>query len=401
MLNRVMMFLAVLFTAHVVYGASPLSKKSTFDAVVKTALDTHYKQYAPQEYFSGITVSYYIPMQPIKNYYTGHVSHDLNSQRIDKNSLFQIGSITKSFTAAVILQLEAEKKLTLNDKIKDWLTEYHKWGDISIKQLLNMTSGVPNYSDAPLWNAKEYEDESYEWDKKELIELVYPPALFTPPLKTGYFYSNTGYLLAALIVERITHDSFANQLIARTIKKAQLQNTYFSESAYDPIIQQRLTHAYGYNQYDNPELVGKDLQQNNLSWAGAAGGIVSNSEDMIKWVKALFVDRTILSDSQKAKLTQLVSTKTGKPISTTNNMNPRGFGLGVIQATSSNALGRYWFYEGQTLGFRALYMYKPCNGVIISVIFNSATNGENDHAGLLVGRVYDLLMAQYPWLNCR
>jgi D-alanyl-D-alanine carboxypeptidase len=167
----------------------------------------------------------------------------------------------------------------------------------------------------------------------------------------------------------------------------------------DSFVQSRLANGYNYNQYDNPLLVGKDLHTNNLSWAGAAGGIVSNSEDITKWVKAIFIDDDILDKAQKEKLTRLISVDTGEPLSKTTEDDPRGFGLGVIQAYDEH-LGRYWFYEGKTLGFRALYFYSPCNNVIISTIFNSATFTENDHASDLIKNIYKLILQENPKLRC-
>src|SRR6267378_733272 len=81
---------------------------SDFDMKAQAILIQHYQKYKDLEYFSGGELSIYIPHQKIKNYYTGQISHAKNSSAVSANTLFQIGSITKSFTAAVILQLEKE-----------------------------------------------------------------------------------------------------------------------------------------------------------------------------------------------------------------------------------------------------------------------------------------------------
>jgi len=374
--------------------------KTTLDNKAKQIFTDHFQKYKDLEYYSGAALSIYIPKDNIHNFYLGTTTQQANSEPIADKTLFQIGSITKSFTAAVILQLEKENQLSLNDKIADHLPQYKKWGDVTIKQILNMTSGLPNYSDTPLLNAAETKNISQAFSKEELIKFVYPQVDLNPPLKTGFFYTNTGYILSDLLVEKIAENSFQDELINRTISKANLANTFYQPQNLSSDVQNRLAHGYNYNQYDNPVLVGKDVVNNNLSWAGAAGAVISNSEDIIHWVNALFVENTILDKPQKEKLQQIISLKTGKPIAKLSEEDSHGFGLGVAAAYDKKLSGQYWFYEGSTLGFRAVYFYKPCNGVIISSIFNSATNNENNHIGLLMQDIYKLVMQMNPKLNC-
>ena len=380
--------------------ASAKPSSATFDSGAQQMLASHYLKYKNAEYFSAISLSVNLPNEKIKNYYVGYTSHQANAPAITASTLFQIGSITKSFTAAIMLQLEKEGKFKLSDPIKHLLLAYPKWGDITVEQLLNMTSGLPNYSDTPLWNTQEYQHPTHTWSNQQLIDFVYPTNSLNPPRKSGYFYTNTGYILADMIVQKVTLEYFASELERRMIKPANLMNTFYPLPTMSSDLAERLAHGYNYNQYDNPALVGQDAQTNNLSWAGAAGGLISTSEDITKWVKALFIDETILDKTQKISLTRMVSVNTGKPIKQTSENEPRGFGLGVIQSYDKS-IGRFWFYEGETLGYRALYMYVPCNQVIISSIFNSATNSENDHSKELMLGIYQLALQNHPKLACQ
>jgi D-alanyl-D-alanine carboxypeptidase len=252
-----------------------------------------------------------------------------------------------------------------------------------------MTSGLPNYSDAPLMNAELFQHPDKQWKDAEIIAFVYPQGTFSPPLKDGYAYTNTGYILTAMVIEAVTQHNFQTEIENRLIKPAELANTFYPLPTADQQIHSRLASGYGYNPYLNPELVGKDVSTSSLSWAGAAGAVISNANDIVKWVKALYIDNKILDPQQKKQLMQLVSTATGKPIPATSSQDPRAFALGVTSGYDKN-IGRYWFYEGQTEGFRALYMYVPGNGIIIASIFNSAVNGENDHAGELMQAIYKI-----------
>jgi D-alanyl-D-alanine carboxypeptidase len=361
----------------------------TFDEKANDVLASHYTAYKDKEYFSGIALSVYKPKQPIKNYYIGKTSHDSKSANIDSQTLFNIGSITKSFTAAILLQLEKENKLKMTDTLDHWLPDYAKWGKVTIHHMLDMTSGLPNYSDSPLMNAEEFKDMQRQWTKDELIAFVYPPKDFSPPLRGGYNYTNTGYVLCDFIIEKATQHSLKEEMQNRLFHVAKLENTFYPIPAASASLNARLASGYGFNPYSNPEIVGRDMKLTSLTWAGAAGAIVSNATDVVKWTQALFVEDKILDKEQKRKLMQLVSTANGQPITATSEKNPRGFGLGVSQGYDKK-MGQFWFYEGQTEGYRALFMYVPSTGIIVAAIFNSAVNGENDHASELVSKVYEI-----------
>jgi D-alanyl-D-alanine carboxypeptidase len=387
MLNRIVLIIVMLIAPFQALQA--LDNPNLFEGQVNSILGAHYAHYQEQEYFSGISLSIYRPGFPIRDYYIGQVAHEKTSKKIAADTLFQIGSITKSFTAAIILQLEKENKLHLTDTIEKWLPEYNKWFTPNIEMLLNMTSGLPNYSDSPLMNTSVFQHPDRLFSESELINFVYPPAALKPPLKTGYFYTNTSYILTAMLIEKITQHSFKTEIENRLFKAADLKNTFYPVPHLDPQVTTRIAHGYGFNPYTDPQLVGKETQDINLSWAGAAGAVISNTADVIKWIKALFLEDTILDEQQKNSLMKLVSTTTGGPIANASLEEPHAFGLGVIQGFDKD-MGQYWFYEGQTQGFRALYLYVPSNSIIISAIFNSSVNSENDHASELLKKIYKI-----------
>lgn len=400
-MNQKLKFLFIALSFSFTSAHAQVSKES-FDSQVQKLFASHFHKYKDKEYFSGASLSISIPNQNTKNFYIGQVSHDPNSKRISADTLYSIGSITKSFTAVLALQLEQEGKLKLDDTLGHWLPNYKNWSAITHKQLLNMTSNIPNYSDSAMWTFEEVKNIKRIWPDVELVSFAIPPKQFNPPLKTGFFYSNTAYILSGMIIEKASNHSYLYELENRILKPALLQNTFYPSPDMREDIHNRLAHGYYYNQYDIPTFVGTDVHNNNLSWAAAAGGIVSNSEDVIKWVKALFIENKLLNNEQRKKLTQLNSVKTNKPIKYTTKTDESAFALGVAESYfPENNIGRVWAYEGQTLGFRALYLYKECNGVIISTIFNSATEKENDHVLEMTKNIYKLIISNYPQLNCK
>ena len=363
------------------------------DDGMQALLNDHVSKYRELEYFSGASLSVFVPGEAIKNYYAGRVSRDPASALVTDKTLFQIGSITKSFTAALMLQLEKEAKLKLIEPLATYLPQYSKWSKCSIDTLLNMTSCLPNYSDTPFFNVSVTRTPQKSLSTQEIISYVYPKEV-NPPLRTGYFYSNTGYVLSDMVVEKVTGNSFKQELENRIIKPCGLANTYYPLPTFSSDELSRMAHGYQYNIYDNPELVGKDVTLTNMTWAGAAGALLSTTEDVIKWVQALFTG-TLLDSVQKQKLVTIYSLQSGKQIKTVTKDDPEGFGLGVVQSYGKGPITTpFWFYEGQTLGFRALYMYIPSSNIIVACAFNSSPDGQNDHAHELLMNVYQKICDQ-------
>lgn len=358
-------------------------------------LDTHRQKYQDTEYFSAIQVSVKAGNK-LNHYASGTVARGTKQEAVTPKHLFDIGSITKSFTAVLALQAEKRKQLDLQKPLKTYLKQYRHWGQVTLTQLLNMTSGLPNYSDSPTMNMAFSRTPEQYWTAEEIIALVYKKD-FNPPLRTGYHYTNTGYALLDMVLQKQTKKSYAKLLANDIFQPLHLHNTFYPVPKMSTEVNKKRVAGYGYNIYANPELVGRNMKASNLSWAGAAGGIVANSEDVLHWVEALFIKDKLLNAAQKIKMQTLVSTQTGKPIQHTSLQNPEGFGLGLVEKFVPK-IARFWFYEGETLGYRSLYMYVPCNKVIITALINSATNGENDHAGALMEALYHEALKQHPEL---
>jgi D-alanyl-D-alanine carboxypeptidase len=166
---------------------------------------------------------------------------------------------------------------------------------------------------------------------------------------------------------------------------------WYRVDKYPPWVTSREPAGYFFNRTAPtiPQLLGKDVSRTTLSWARGAGGIIGTTHDMTVWEQALYHAR-LLPPQQQRELLSLVSVKNGKPIKHTTPADPEAFGLGVAQMTNPK-LGRFWFYEGETLGFRTLHFYLPKSGLIMALGLNSAPTV--DHVGALAIAVYDTLVA--------
>jgi D-alanyl-D-alanine carboxypeptidase len=296
---------------------------------------------------------------------------------LSTTDLWQIGSNTKAFTAVMLLQLEAENKLSIHDTVGKWLPRYRAWRHVKIKQLLNMTSGIPDYFNVPFFRAYAA-DPNTKFSSRRLISY----AKRGRPTH-GWSYSNTNYVLAGMILRKVTRDTYGQQLRKRIIKPLGLPTMAYRTGRYPPAFTDRLPAAYLF-QPSVPQLaplVGRDLRRTNLSYARAAGGIVSSLKDATKWERALYEGR-LLPRKQQSKLESLVSVKTGKPIRKPTRISGGGYGLGVIKGLL-DGIGPVWNYEGETLGHRVLHIYVPRSGTLIAVAANSSPSDSADQLATL------------------
>jgi D-alanyl-D-alanine carboxypeptidase len=138
-------------------------------------------------------------------------------------------------------------------------------------------------------------------------------------------------------------------------------------------------------------LIGQDVRTADLSWTGAAGGIVANPRDLTKWVRALFGGR-VLPPKQLAEMMEMVSLRTGKPITDVSAADPQGFALGLGRLYHES-IGSFWFYEGETLGYRAIFGWFADKDLVISIATNSHPKSSEDHIGALVESLYGICTA--------
>jgi D-alanyl-D-alanine carboxypeptidase len=355
-------------------------------------LGAYLRTRATPENISAVSLSISFANRPQNlNLAVGRTTFLAPGAPVTPGNLFQIGSITKSFTSATILQLEAEGKLSIDQTVGYWLPQYPAWRGVTIRRLLNMTSGIYSYDNTQAMMREEAKDIHRRWTPPVLIGTVDPTYGSAPPPTSGWSYSNTNYLLAGMIIERVTHHSYDEEITRRFFgPKLGLRDTYYSPNVYPAPIIARMVSGYFFNSGPSEvalsPLIGDDMKTNDMSWAGAAGGIVARPEDVTHWVRALYRG-SILAAKQRAELLTVVSMKTGKPIARTTLNDPRGFGLGVGQSTRPG-IGLFWFYQGETLGYRVLYGWFPKEDLVIALGTNSAPLDRENKLGAVLEQVY-------------
>ena len=312
---------------------------------------------------------------------------------LDDRSLFQIGSNTKHFTAALMLMLEARGLLDIRQNVGDFLPQYPAWRHVSLRSLLNMTSKLPNYTETVPIGTTIAADTHHQFTNSELLQAVYPGTDLPKP--AAFFYSNTNSILAALVIEKVTRLSFKEALNNYIIKPFGLKDTYYADGAYSDEILRRLPNGIYANHacldyQPKPchrstlaPLIGHSMRTQNMSWAAAAGGIVASPVDLAKWVRALFALR-VFPEKQLIEMTQMVSNRTGEPIADVSAADPRGFALDLGRIYDKSMGGTFWFYQGDTLGFRTIFAYWPQYDLLMTGGTNSQPPSGEDRFGPMV-----------------
>ncbi|MEK8212500.1 serine hydrolase domain-containing protein [Paenibacillus sp. FSL L8-0463] len=268
------------------------------------------------------------------SYATGTASYEV-PRSVEPDFSFRIGSITKTFTASVILQLAEEKQLSLDDSVEKWLPGVIKGNgydgnNIKIRQLLNHTSGLASYTDPDMRDIILPHNPFRYYSVDDLVGL----ALAKPPVYApgkGWNYSNVNTILTGKIIQKVTGDTYAEQIRKRFIEPLGLTETFVMEnSSHIPG-----KHATGYNMDRSGHLY--DLTEMNQSWANAAGDMVSNVKDLTTFFSALLGGKLLNQEMMDQMLTT-VDSPLGK------------VGLGIFEGRTPDGQS-YWGHAGGTFGF--------------------------------------------------
>ncbi|CAI8702522.1 D-alanyl-D-alanine carboxypeptidase [Brevibacillus sp. IT-7CA2] len=266
--------------------------------------------------------------------YAAGVANLEDKSPMEPNFTFRIGSVTKSFVATVVLQLVQEKKLNLDDSVEKWLPGVvqgngYDGNKITIRQLLNQTSGIASYTSVEMRHATSFPQ--YTVDDLVRMGLAKPP-VFQPG--SGWDYSNTNTVLAGLIIQKVTGETYDVQIKKRILDPLQMTDTSFSGS--NPKIPGQ--HATGYNMDVSGNLY--DFTEYNPSWANAAGEMISTGKDLTIFFSALLGGK-LLNGEMLKQMTTGVDSPFGK------------YGLGIYEVTLPNGK-TYWGHGGGIHGFENL-----------------------------------------------
>jgi D-alanyl-D-alanine carboxypeptidase len=321
-----------------------LSMEDEFQSVLDEALNVYN--------IKGISAVVLIPGKKMWKGVSG-ISHE--SKAITPEMLFRIGSITKNYIAALVLKYVDQKWLNLIDPINKWLPDFpHIDMNITIKQLLNHTSGLYDFNEHPdLWEEVQA-DLHRKWSPEELMVNFMSDPYFLPG--KGWKYSNTNYILLGMIIKQISGSMVSEELRQQCLLPLGLGNTFLEG---EESIGKEMAH--GWYDIDKDGLL-DDFSTvpraaiNSATWT--SGAVVATAEDVAIWASYLF-DGEVLKPNSFNEMTNFF------PLT---SQETTGYGLGTYRFTFFGKT--LWGHTGGTIDFSSVILYLPEDRATFVVLFN-------------------------------
>lgn len=265
---------------------------------------------------------------------------------VTDKTVFEIGSISKQFSSVAVMLLVQEGKLDLDAKIHKYLPYLPgEWLGVTVRQLLNHTSGIPDYEEI-----RSYDVYRFRMTPEEVIKIAHSrPLDFVPG--TGWYYSNTGYFLLSMIIERVEGRSLGKVMDSRIFKPLGMDDTRMADP--EKIVKNR---AAGYW----IDKVGRLINRNPTETSSTlgAGGLLTSVYDLVKWDKMLY-ENEFLSAESKSTMWKPTILPNGE-----NTWYGLGWDVGLYKGFVSQSHG------GQVAGFRAKFSRFPDQDAAVIIFFN-------------------------------
>jgi len=287
---------------------------------------------------------------------------------------FRIASVTKTFTAALVLQLAETGALSLDDPLARFLPDFPNGGQITIRQLLNHSAGISDRPAAPPPGGP-----GRDRDMNALVaEIALRPPSFPPG--TAQAYSNAGYILLGAVIERVTGKPWDAAMRERLFGPLGLRHTDFDRTIF--LVPGRVS---GYETDGTTHAV-TNARFMNMTGPASAGALISTVDDLRSWMRALAGGRVIGRESLRQMMTP--ATFAGS-----TPRHPYGFGLYVWRVRGETMIG----HTGQINGFASILAYLPARDITIVALanddnFDARTFGRR-LAAIALGRPYPLVRA--------
>ncbi len=273
----------------------------------------------------------------------------------------RIGSVTKSFTATAVLQLVDRKQLALGDQLSKYVPWVPGARRVTVRHLLNMTSGFYNFTDDQAFWDRYLADPTATWRPRQLVRIATAhPAVFPPGRE--YMYCNTNYILLGMIIERVTGKTARQVITNRIVRRLDLEHTRFPKAT---TVTLPAPYMHGYMPADGEPSGSANLQDISLYSPSAfwtAGAMVSTVGDLRIWLRAVATGRLLSKRMHAAQLR----------FSTPNTAS---YGLGVMNA------GVAFGHSGEVPGYNSSMYYLPSlNATSVTLInrYPSSIEGAAD-----------------------
>ena len=279
---------------------------------------------------------------------------------------YKIGSITKTFTATIIMQLIEEKKLRLESKLTKFFPKVQNADKISISDLLHHRTGILDFINQDTLTVADFKSDDLKsviYNKINNYESIFEP-------NSQFLYSNSNYYLLGGIIEKLTHESFATNVQKRIVDKIGLKNTYYPTEKVNIAKKECYSFLFNGTTWEKVPEWGSDV-------AFAAGGIISTPDDLTQFMYALFNGKLV-------KNTSLDLMKDLKD----------GYGAALMQFPFGER--HFYGHTGGIENFRAVVGYYPNDNLGVSLIVNGDNFNRND---IMIGILSIYYKMPFPFPN--
>jgi D-alanyl-D-alanine carboxypeptidase len=331
------------------FGAQPESGQKVSGQVVSGKLPAGLQRAADQLVADGVPGVIIMTRrgQEVSHVVAG-LADKATGQPMQPQDRVHIGSITKTFVATVVLQLAAERRLSLNDSVQKWLPGvitghgYHP-AQITIRQLLQHTSGVPDYASDPLFMTTQ--GLAQTWQPQQLVDI----ALRLGPPAHVWLYSSTNYILLGMIIQKVTGQSPITEIRRRILVPLGLHGASF------PLTSTQIPAPYAHGYYGPTDVT--NLVNPSTTWT--AGAMISTVDDVARFYRALLTGR-LLPPAQQRELLAAI------PVDDTGALFAEHYGLGIYRVQLS--CGTAWGHDGGYPGGFKTFAYTSTDGSRQAVI---------------------------------
>lgn len=294
----------------------------------------------------------------------GYGLADADARRVPgPGTVYRLGSITKQFTAAAILQQVEQGKLRLDDTVGRFLPQYPKWGGVTIRRLLNHTSGIPSYTGSRRW----FPHRAESLTPDSILAFVAGDSLDFA-VGSAYRYNNSGYMLLGLVLEKVTGMPYRRYVEERLFRPLGLR-----EAHYCPDTPADTAWATGYDRRPDASRAPADRISMSSPWA--AGALCMSVRDYLRWQAALTGGR-VVRPATFARMSTADTLADGRRI-------PSGYGWGLFQDTLA---GRTLVHHGGDIpGFSAQQLWIPRDSLRV-VVFTNTLGSQPDRLARNVAR---------------
>jgi D-alanyl-D-alanine carboxypeptidase len=283
---------------------------------------------------------------------------------VEADTAFAIASVTKTYTAALILALAGEGRLDLDARVTTILPDVRVAGRATVRQLLDHTSGLPDYFLNGKIDRALFGERARRWTSAETFRYVGKPIF---PAGKGWYYSNTNYRLLGLIAEEVGGRPLGEQLRERFLAPLELDRTWdqVSDEPRGPVAHgYRVTGTKARPRFsDLADGTGVAPFSSVVTAAGGAGSLAASSPDVARWARALYRGEVLPASTVRDMVADARRTARFRP------RVPYGLGVQLVPLDGRPALG----HSGRLAGFRSIVRYLPGEGITIAVLTNEST----------------------------